>query len=727
MKTITLKRVSVSRTKRLSAPRTTIITWIYLVVVLFALPLFTSAQTETAQTETTQTAEAKTAEPAKKIVALVPGDLHLLSTYTNFFYNDSSEDFFYHLNDRLLFMEKPDGTLVSSGLRTRLMGVVRWHKLIRRALQRVKRGKNNMITIDVAEPKGYRKAGVLLSLLGLRMNTTPDGKYTLVRNPNVGSADYFSFTLMNVKTIQTQLNKTHHLHLKLIDSEIPVAWDYEFLSGVTGLKLNRENFFEHMLKDERFSLLLGVMYRLSDRAIQRISTLVKSFTYAAWREIYRDKRLLMAMFVLSGGLRVHEDGTWAVPGGAACEPFWAKLTGKDPKKSPLGFLKKVALKDEGKLNYLYLFATFLPEETRNALFTGPNAEKMIRLYQRITLTEAEKISTHQFPGLKNSNFYTLLYALKMKDNQLDLPRGVDAWLKAVKTKQRSVELSLASSNGGTEAGTDVEFPDEPVGDTSVKRHQSGPYITAAGGAMFSDGGDFQTLIDINVPYYDSLLIPSPTREASFLTAYTVELGYTVKRLSLGLEGSYMSKKFQVDKPRNYEASSAGLLTQRLSSISFLLNAHYRLLKWGKLKVYGTVGGGMYFGAYKQVEGFRYITVASTFGTMSEKGSQASFGYHAGLSADMFLTKRLALHVNARYRFVEFNNMSGRGSGTDNQLGAALTPTYDGDLLFGDGAATGGRAGFYLTPFRYPGPESNLRQARFNLTGVSFHVGAKFYL
>lgn len=50
-----------------------------------------------------------------------------------------------------------------------------------------------------------------------------------------------------------------------------MLWDYGFLRQVTGLELNADSFFEILLKDEKFSLLLGALYRLTDREIDYIS------------------------------------------------------------------------------------------------------------------------------------------------------------------------------------------------------------------------------------------------------------------------------------------------------------------------------------------------------------------------------------------------------------------------------------------------------------------------
>jgi len=372
-----------------------------------------------------------------KDIAVIPGDINQISTYTNFFYNSPSENFFYHLNDRLLFMEKPEGKILGSGMRNRILKIVRWHNVIKKSLRRVKKDINNMITINVAEPDGYKKASVILNLLGLRLTKSSEGRYRLARNPASGSSGYFSFTLLRIQTLEGQLNKTHHLHLKLRESEIPIPWDYEFLREVTGLKVDAASFFETMLKNEQFSLLLGILFRLSDKEINHISSLVKTPRFGAWKQIYNDRKFLMGMFLLSDGLRVTEDGQWALPGGADAQAFWCHLAGKDDKQSPhtsLEFLHNLATKDEGKLNYLYLFSVFLPPEAQKALFTGTNAQKLQKIYHLVSLTNKEKLKEFEFPEMEDSNFYTLLYALRMHGSQFHFPQGADIWLKVIKSQ-----------------------------------------------------------------------------------------------------------------------------------------------------------------------------------------------------------------------------------------------------------------------------------------------------
>lgn len=383
--------------------------------------------------------------------AVIPGDINQICSYTNFFYNYPSEDFFYQLNDRLLFTDKPDGRLLGSGFRNKLMKIVRWHNVIKRSLDRFRTkdtGKSGMITLNVADPGGYKKAGVLMNLLGLRLDTTPEGKYRVFPNPTMGVTNYFAFALIDIPTLQNQLNQTHRFHFKLKESDVPVPWDFEFLSEVTGLKIDSGSFYETMVKDERFSLFVGMLYRLSHREIDFIGGLVTAPQLGAWKEIYRDNRFLMGMFILSGALRVtggssEEKPQLSLPGGAAAKPFWTHLSGKDPDTAPLAFLHSLATTDDGKLNYMYLFSYFLPPKSQEVFFTGENAKKMVEFYQRSTLKDGDKIRETQFPGLSDVNVYTLLYSLRMEGDGFYFPTGLDSWLQALREKSSLFQIGMS--------------------------------------------------------------------------------------------------------------------------------------------------------------------------------------------------------------------------------------------------------------------------------------------
>ena len=89
----------------------------------------------------------------------------------------------------------------------------------------------------------------------------------------MGIADYFRFALIRSHVMERQLNRTHRFNFRIKENKLPIPWDYKFLAKVTGLPLDESSFFEHLLKDETFSLFIGTLYRLSADEIDYIDKL----------------------------------------------------------------------------------------------------------------------------------------------------------------------------------------------------------------------------------------------------------------------------------------------------------------------------------------------------------------------------------------------------------------------------------------------------------------------
>lgn len=400
----------------------------------------------------------------------IPGDISRLCYYSNFFYNFPSGDFLYYLNDRLLFSEKPDEMIIEKGLRDKLLEVVSWHQVIEEFLFNQNQGKVDGASFSLKDPDELRKAYDLLSLLGQYLKKNKKGQYYLARKSTAGVANYLRFALIRPRMLELQMNRTQsfHFHLKKSSLSLPPGLSLEFIREVSGTAVNASSFFELLLKNERLSLLMGVLYRLSNNEIDYIDNLVQTpnHRHGAWKKIYNDKKLLMGLFVLSNALRV-KPGTnrLALPGGEAAASFWSEMAADPANPTPLNpasfeFLQSLAGKDDGKLNYLYIFSYFLPADKLKTLFFDFDAQKMKEIYDLISLKEEEKINPSAFPRLDDWSFFTLLYALKTKNGAIDLPRGVDAWLGAVRGEGENAgtaaatpfdlmrELSVREGNGG---------------------------------------------------------------------------------------------------------------------------------------------------------------------------------------------------------------------------------------------------------------------------------------
>lgn len=670
--------------------------------------------------------------------AVIPGDIDQISAYTNFFYVMSSNDFFYYLNDRLLFMEKPDGRVMGSGLRNKLLRIVRWHSVIKKSLLRFKRDKNNTIAIDVNEPDGYKEASIIINLLGLVLEKTPEGQYRVFENPAAGVTDYFRFARFNPETITKQLNSTHYFYFKLKETEIPLPWDYGFLQGATNLKIDPGSFFETLLKNEQFSVFLGMLYRLSDRETDYIGGLVKEPQYGAWKQIYDDKKFLVGMFVLANALRVN-NANWVLPGGSEAEETWNRLAGKDCKKSPMEFLYQLATKDDGKLNYLYLFAFFLPPETQKALFTGPNALEMEKLYGQVSLTENEKINPSQFPGLRDFNFYTLLYCMHIKDYRFQFPQGVGLWQKVIAAqttaqvgaaKEETTDLQAAETPGVKKAYP-AYTPKTGMKKAFYERKRSGVYIKLNGGAAFAKGSDFDAMMEINKTFFKNLPNPSSTEGSTFFPSFGGEMGVTWKKFSVGFEASYIGKDFKIVNPLNYRFVNEGSQVQKFKVASLLLNVYFKTLDTTFMSVSLSGGGGMYFGKYEnslRYQQFEGSNVNVINVTIYDVCSKTSLGFHIGTVIDFFVTGKIALFIEGRYRFVNFNNIKGKGIYVYQHYNYLKNTVfeYEGDLNFSPGGESY-PAGFYIGGNNYHGPVENLRKARINLDGFALTLGAKIYL
>jgi hypothetical protein len=372
---------------------------------------------------------------------IIPGDVSRLCYYSNFFYNFPSEDFLYYLNDRLLFWERPDDLIVPNGLRDKLLKVAGWHKVLKKSVLAYSRQGKNSVAFNLTDPDEYKQASQLMFLLGHNLEKNEKGQYYLAQIPGSQMVGYLNFSLIRPQALEQQLNKTHTLYFHLKESEVPLpkGLDLAFIRKVTGLKIDPSSFFELMLKNERLSLLMAVLYRLSDNEVRYIDSL------NGWGKIYDNKTMLMGLFVLSNALRVkrnqQDQYRLVLPGGEAAESFWSQIVGSSP--SSFEFLQRLATRDNGKLNYLYIFSYFLPEDTRKALFFDYDTGKVKEIYDRITLSDKEKLNGSVFPALDDWSFFTMMYALKTNEGKIYFPQGVDTWLKVVKGEDSAPSASLS--------------------------------------------------------------------------------------------------------------------------------------------------------------------------------------------------------------------------------------------------------------------------------------------
>ncbi len=389
---------------------------------------------------------------SKETTAIFPGNSERICSYSDFCYYFPQEDFVYHLNDRLLFMEKPDGQIVESGIRKKLLTVIQQYREIKKSLSQTKRNGTGGFTLDMTLPGGFTGAEQILAPLGLSLVKQPGNHYRISRTSQFAYNEYYSFARLEGQLNQWQqsLNQNRTMDILVTESEVSVPWDYDFLQEITALPVDRESFFETMLGNEQFSLLLATLYRLSPDMIDYISNLHPKTKLGAWKEIYQNPRFLMGLFILSHALRIDysqaatKNGKLKLPGGTGAKEFWSSLAGVNSDTAPMEFLYRLAVLDDGRLNYLFLFSSFLAPNVQAALFTGANSIEMKQLYPLISLSGREKLDPKKFPNFQNVNFFTLLYTLRMKNNRFYFPLGAPCWQQAIRGEKCASPSSLST-------------------------------------------------------------------------------------------------------------------------------------------------------------------------------------------------------------------------------------------------------------------------------------------
>jgi len=262
---------------------------------------------------------------------VVPGNMADLCYYSNFFYNFPSEDFIYYLNDRLLFTEAPDGRLEKDRLRLPLLGLIRRHRTVKEFFHSLTKDKWNRVVLDLQSPTGFADAVKLLELMGRKLVKRSDNRYSLKQIP-MQDADYFHFTRIRPATLLQQMDRTHKFVFQLKETQMPFPWKMEFFNKVSGLKLDETSFLETLVQNERMSVLVGTLYRLSNQEIDYITRLNTDAPFESWRKIYMDRKFLMGLFLLSHSLRVDPvTQRLLLPGGDAAEGFWASMAQTGPE------------------------------------------------------------------------------------------------------------------------------------------------------------------------------------------------------------------------------------------------------------------------------------------------------------------------------------------------------------------------------------------------------------
>jgi hypothetical protein len=374
--------------------------------------------------------------------------IHYLSSYSL-----TEENVLFHLNEVLLFEEMPTyqdiqwrymkGVFSQKKMRLlmprirsthkralkmtlthKLMNIFPAHREVKEFLFNTTGDYSGMIAVDLRTPGGYRTAAALLDKIGLTVTRDSGSRYRLIENMSPMDFDlyeYYKIVGFNTWTLERQLNRGHRLDFKISEFAARLPRDVDFFRDVTGLPITADSFAEILTREKRLRIFLGLLYRLSDREIRYIDGLAGGND--AWKAIYKDNAFLAGMFILSHALRVNGDDTGLrFPGGPDALPFWERLAGIGFRKDPLKFLERLAVKDNGLLNYYFVFTFFLPEERQKMFLFDFNFQEFRDIYQLLDLPGNQRLKDLEIPKLEDFSYFTLMYALDTRS---------EVWAKAV--------------------------------------------------------------------------------------------------------------------------------------------------------------------------------------------------------------------------------------------------------------------------------------------------------
>lgn len=400
----------------------------------------------------------------------VPGQLQAFNEYLNSYYCNEG-NFIYHFNDILLFEKMPTYSEIHAvvvrnittaarinlkkkyvereyrlarmvTLKERLKVIFAAHQKVTSYMNKISETGSASLNLDA--PPGFSRAKKILARTGLALQmisrSTKDKRFRVFDRNDENSTSinhYYRATGLNPWTLENALNKSNRFDFTVHEFSAWLPWDLASLSRVTGLDLTPDSFMNTLVRSKRLQLLMGTLFRLSEREVAFITGLGQQED--AWKRIYGSDRFLAGMFVLSHALRT-PNNRLMLPGGTQTLPFWENLIGVTLQQNPLAFLENLATKDNGKLNLLFVFSFFLPRETQKTLLADFDTQKMAPLYSRLNLGKGEKLDGLGIPKLQEFGFVTLMFALKPKipGGTIHFPGGLDTWTYVTGAKEAGI-------------------------------------------------------------------------------------------------------------------------------------------------------------------------------------------------------------------------------------------------------------------------------------------------
>lgn len=125
------------------------------------------------------------------------------------------------------------------------------------------------------------------------------------------------------------------------------------------------------------------------------------------KELLED--FLPSLTAFSGMLRFNSDGSLHLPGGKEGEKIWMSMVGASPTADPRSFLKKLFMKDEGRLIYYFSALSSAPPEVESFIHSSP--ARFAKFYAQ---TAEYKIYKRAWPGRNYFDLADLLWHLEVE-------------------------------------------------------------------------------------------------------------------------------------------------------------------------------------------------------------------------------------------------------------------------------------------------------------------------
>jgi len=255
------------------------------------------------------------------------------------------------------------------------------------------------------------------------------------------------------------------------------------------------------------------------------------------------------------------------------------------------------------------------------------------------------------------------------------------------------------------------------------------YLKVEGMGSNTTGGHFGDFIELNEIYFNGLPVSDSrydvtTEVPSHFLGYGAEIGLETKRYSVGISVGYIEKNFHLDYYFSDDSGYVNSYTRdhTFSAVPIFFMLHYKVVETSFLTLNLTVGEGVYLGRYKDQRDqvFENYTIATVHSII--ESTKPGLGFLAGITADLKISRNLAISVAATYRSVRFKELDGSSYYEDkNTQGAVTVSESEGAFNYWTNTRTGEIRFGLDDP---PGAFWKSEPAELDLDGFSLSVGIK---